>query len=264
MTVWGVSRETRTARLMSPRGDPPVPSQRSDDTASIQYDEVPRLHDVRSVKEKLCHVLWIGGPPDCGKTSVATRLAERYDVRVYHFDRHEMSHFARADPIHHPALLKAHPDRMSAEFRWLGSLPEIMAKETIACWSERAAMAIEDIQTMSSSRTIIAGGPGFFPEFLASIISDRSQAIWLLPSDEFKSASVTRRDKPASRWETSDPERAQRNLIKRDLLMREHIHRTAEARNLAWYTVDGSKSFEQVLADIERHFGAWLPDCRQR
>lgn len=28
----------------------------------------------------------------------------RHDLQVYHFDRHEMDHIARADPVRHPQL----------------------------------------------------------------------------------------------------------------------------------------------------------------
>ncbi len=41
-------------------------------------------HNLRSV---LAHVLWIGGAPDAGKTSIANLLAEKHQLQVYHFDR---------------------------------------------------------------------------------------------------------------------------------------------------------------------------------
>ncbi len=100
------------------------------------------------MRNDLSHIYWIGGPPDCGKTTVASILAERHGLQTYHFDRHEMAHFGRLDPERHPALYAAHPDRMTTEQRWLGSPPDEMARDTIACWSERFAMALDDLQAM--------------------------------------------------------------------------------------------------------------------
>ena len=56
------------------------------------------------LKRALAHVLWIGGPPDAGKTSIAQLLARKYKLQVYRFDRREMDHIARADPARQPAL----------------------------------------------------------------------------------------------------------------------------------------------------------------
>ncbi len=214
--------------------------------------------DQLELRERLAHVLWIGGPPDCGKTSIADLLAERHGLQVYHFDRHEPAHFARADAARTPALYRVHPDRMTTEMRWLGSPTDVMAADTIASWSERFPMALEEILAMRTETGIVAEGPGFFPVCLAPILMSQTQAVWLIPSEEFKRASAIRRNKPGSRFETSDPERAQRNLIQRDLLMGERMRRSAEELGFTVYDVDGSGDMMADFADIEAHFGPHL------
>ncbi|HEX5502422.1 MAG TPA: hypothetical protein VFW96_07340 [Thermomicrobiales bacterium] len=206
----------------------------------------------------LAHVLWIGGPPDSGKTSIARMLAEKHGLQVYHFDRHEPAHFARHDPARHPALYAAHPDRMSPEERWVAQTPEVMARETIASWTERFGMALDDLRAMPASPRIVAEGPGFFPECVAPLLTDRGKAIWLAPSEAFKRASVERRGKPGARHETSDPERATRNLIGRDLLMGEHVREQARALGLIVYEVDGAVDLASVAALVEAQFAPWL------
>jgi adenylylsulfate kinase-like enzyme len=52
----------------------------------------------------LAHVIWIGGSPCAGKTSVAQQLADRHSLQAYHFDRHEADHIKRSSPARHPAL----------------------------------------------------------------------------------------------------------------------------------------------------------------
>lgn len=215
-----------------------------------------------ALRAQLRHVFWIGGPPDSGKTSIARMIAERHGLQVYHFDRHEMEHFARLDPTRHPALYAAHPDRMTTEERWVGSEPEEMARATIASWTERCGMALDDLCAMPSSPPIVAEGPGFFPECIAPLLLDLRQAIWLVPSEAFKRASVARRGKPSVREETSDPERATRNLIGRDLLMGEHVRRRVRELGLTLYDVDGRRDLEEMAALVEAHFAPHLPAAR--
>lgn len=215
------------------------------------------------LKSRLRHVLWIGGPPDTGKTSIADRLASKYGLQVYHFDRHEMSHFARLDPERHPALYLAHPNRMNLEQRWILPSPQEMAESTIASWTERFGMAVDDLLEMPTTPVIVAEGPGMFPELVAPLIADRRQAVWLVPSELFKRASVARRGKPGARDETSDPERATRNLIGRDLLMGRHVVERASELGLTVLEVDGSQDIDAMAALVESHFEPFLPAAQR-
>ncbi|MEX1157544.1 MAG: hypothetical protein WEC79_01280 [Thermomicrobiales bacterium] len=211
------------------------------------------------MQDLLSHVLWIGGPPDCGKTSVAKLIADRHGLQEYYFDRHEIAHFARATAEAQPALWAAHPDRITVEQRWLGSSPDVMARDTIASWSERFEMALDDLLALPDTPGIVAEGSGFFPELVAPLIDGPRRAIWLVPSEPFKLASVARRRKPGNRHDTSDPERATHNLTQRDLLMTAHIRRTAAEHGLQVVEVDGAEGVDAVVSRIEEHFALVLP-----
>lgn len=209
------------------------------------------------------HVLWLGGPPDSGKTTVARLLAERHGLTVYSFDRQELTHFSRADPWLYPALWAARPEVMTPEQRWLGSTPAEMARATIASWGERFGMMLDDVRMLPTDAPLLVEGPGLFPELVAPLMSDRHQAVWLIPTAEFKRTSALARGKPGSRHETSDPERATRNLIERDLLMGEYVRRQAECLKLAVIDVDGSLGVNALVERVATHFGVRLPSSSQ-
>jgi len=121
------------------------------------------------LKRALAHVLFVGGPPDAGKTTVADRLGARYGLTVYHFDRSEPAHLRRADPVRHPALheLARQLDKLGAagwrEAFWVRLPPAEMARRTRASWSEPVSLAVEDLLELSrqadTPRPIVAEGP---------------------------------------------------------------------------------------------------------
>ncbi len=172
------------------------------------------------IRKALLHVLWIGGPPDCGKTTVADLLAEQYGLQVYHMDRHELDHIRRADPTLHPATYALRPhlddpeDRALLDETWVLHSPEEMAVSAMASWTDRMPLIVEDLLALPADRAIVAEGPGFFPEVVLPLLADVRQAIWMVPTEAFKRASYARRRK--GEWRralVSDPERSTRNHI---------------------------------------------------
>ena len=100
----------------------------------------------------------------------------------------------------------------------------------------------------------MAEGFGFTPEILSPILSSKGQAIWLVPTEEFKWASMKRRNKPSFKDKVSDPERATRNVFRRDMLLAERVKAQAQSRSLTVYEVNGARSAKEIATLIERHF----------
>jgi hypothetical protein len=209
--------------------------------------------DAASLRPRLTHVFWLGGPPDAGKTTVATRLAERHRLHLYVFDRHNAEHHARLDPARQPAM--AAFDAMTMDERWVLRSPDEMARTIVASWTESFWMTVEDVLALPTDPPVLVEGPGLFPECVAPLLTDRRRAMWLLPTDEFKRASAARRDKPSIRHETSDPERATASWLARDLLLGAHVRREAEQRGLPLLEVDGTRSVEETADLLEARFG---------
>jgi hypothetical protein len=206
----------------------------------------------------LNHVLWLGGPPDAGKTAIATELADYHGLQLYHFDEHELDHMARAEAGSKPALWAARPENLTPEQRWLTFTPDEMAYATIDSWTERFEYACEDLLAMPSSPAIVAEGPGFFPDLVLMVMDDPRQAAFLIPTPDFQRASAERRGKPATRDQTTDPQRATGALIARDLTLSAHIRDRAEALDLTIIEIDGTRPVDDIATELELQWAPWL------
>jgi len=109
---------------------------------------------------------------------------------------------------------------------------------------------------------VLAEGFGFTPELLSPVLSNKRQAIWLVPTEEFKRESMKRRNKPSFRDQVSNPERATRNVFRRDMLLAERVKAQAQSRGLTIYEVDGSRSAQEIATLIEHHLEPFLHGTR--
>lgn len=214
---------------------------------------------------RLPPVLWIGGAQWAGKSTVARHLAMRYPLISYSYDYHDVrAHSARA---------RTHPDRypyihafiatldQDVDAVWVRPTPAEMADTTRRIWTEKAQMVLDDLEKMPAGVTVLAEGWGLRPDFVASLIESPRQAIFLVPTEEFRQhqlATVPRAGTFSLRGE-SDSERAQRNRVERDRLLAEEVVEQAEALGLRVVHVDGSLGPEQMRALVEEHFKPYLP-----
>ena len=210
---------------------------------------------------RLANVYWIGGPPDAGKSSVADLLGVWFTVDVYKQDPREREHALRADPDRYPrnaALRRAYEgpsdDRTMYQV-WVDQQPAALYADHRANWEERIALVCEDLVAMGRDRTIVAEGPGFFPNAITPLLASPRQAIWLIPTEAFKRASHARRDKSRWRFSTSDPDRALAHHIERDLLFAAAYRREVIAAGLPWIEVNGRENAESIAQRVAAHFG---------
>jgi hypothetical protein len=168
-------------------------------------------------RERLCHVRWIGGGTDSGKTSVARLLSETYRLPVYHYDQADLRHHLRLAQTlpRYAAFLDASMDE-----RWVRPQPEALAERAWQAFRDRFALVTEELTALSfpSGLHVLAEGFGLTPELLEPVLNSPRQAIWLVPTEPFKLAAMQRRGKGRFDGQVSDMERAARNLLQRDRL----------------------------------------------
>ena len=204
--------------------------------------------------QALSHVLWIGGATDTGKTTASQIIAERHGLYVYSYDRHDRPQIERLarTHAHYRAFLAA-----SLEENWVRPKPEALLEFTLQAFRDRFPLVIEELLALPRDPMVVEGH-GLMPELVAPVLSSKRQAIWLVPTEAFKWASMRRRNKPSFRDKVSDPKRATSNVFRRDMLVAATVEAQAEAQGLTVYEVDGSRTAKEMATLIEQHFGPLL------
>lgn len=96
-------------------------------------------------------------------------------------------------------------------------------------------------------------GADLLPELLCGVAPDR--AVWIVPTPEFQLRHYAERD-----WVRPylagcpDPDAAFDNWMRRDVLFAGYVRTTAERFGGRVIVVDGSRSLDETVADVEQHF----------
>jgi hypothetical protein len=189
---------------------------------------------------RLDNVLWIGGVPAAGKSTLAKRLARRHGLRWYSADAHTWEHRDRAIREGHAGAIRW--EAMTHEERWVTSTPAEMLELSIDF--DRWRMIADDVAALPPAPLIVAEGSTVLPELVAAGIADRACAVWLQPTPELQRA---RR-----------PSWLRGNALEFAIVLAAEIARRVQEHDVQGLRVDGSQPVETVLASVEGLFAARL------
>jgi len=200
------------------------------------------------LRERFRHVRFIGGGTGGGKSTVARQLAANHGLRLYDAERFS-DYIARTTPDDAP-LLHAFAN-MDMDERWLDRSPEVMLETFHGFQGEQFDLVVEDILALPEMPPILVEGFPLLPRLVAPLLSRPDQAVWLVPTPEFRRAAF---DTRGSTWDiprkTSDPERALANVLVRDTLFTDQILREAMALGLPVIRVDLDLNTAEVVRRV--------------
>jgi hypothetical protein len=211
--------------------------------------------DDNELRQALAHVLWIGGGPNAGRTSVAAALVEKYGLQLYSYDEHAEDHWLN-HVSQDPDSFGYNLMQLPVEERWLQP-PEMQMHSVLRIVEDDFPLVLDDLLAMSRERPIIVEG-NIPPGLVAPLLTTKQQAIWMVASDEFYQASFYRRKKHLGHNDKRDSEQTRANHMARDRLFTKYIKEEAVARGFELLEIDGSRSLKEVVRRVRDHFAMLL------
>jgi hypothetical protein len=204
------------------------------------------------LKEDLAHVIWMGGSPCAGKSSIAESLSSKYHLYFYRCDDHFQEHQSRIIPDKHPAFHTL--TGLTWDQIWMRPVPIQVAAE-IDIYREEFGMIVEDLLALPKSIPILAEGAALLPDCVSEILLNRRQAIWIVPTEPFQRTHYARRT-----WiheilsQCRDPRQAFQNWMDRDVAFAKWVAERAAELELELITVNGALTIVQNTEIVEKHF----------
>ncbi len=208
-------------------------------------------------KQRLAHILWIGGSTCAGKTTLTRHLGARYGLRTYHVDKALRQHMKGIDPSTHPALYEwtTMPWTERCVRPW-----EVHLADSVAAYEEQFRMVVEDLLS-SAATPVLVEGAALLPHLVAPWLQHRRQAIWAVPSQAFLQQHHSKRISVVLRirGQCEDPDWAFRNWMDFGDEFARWIRESTEKLGLPLLVVDGGRSLEENAEAVARHFRLGSP-----
>jgi 2-phosphoglycerate kinase len=202
----------------------------------------------------LRHVYWIGGGSGAGKSTMARGLAAKHGLRLYSTDDAMADHGAAMPPEDCPYL--AEFKRMSMDERWVDRSPQTMFETFHWFRGEGFGLIVEDLLRLPPDQGVIAEGFRLLPQLVKPLLDRPGQAVWLIPTPEFRLAAFESR---GTLWsiaqKTSDPQRALSNLLERDRLFTAYLLEMAEETGAPAIRVDSLVAESALENRVAAQFG---------
>lgn len=204
----------------------------------------------------MAQIYWMGGSPCAGKTTISQIIGQEFAWQIYSIDRHVERFLRRAKSEKHP-YLTAYNEMGLRKF--LLQDPKWQLDYVIEMSREQFEFVLEDIAEFSDDSPILVEGTTILAEDVSLQIDTPSQAIWLVPTEEFQLETYPKRgswvqDVLRHNYQPDDAMLAFERWMQRDALMAKWTASEAERQNIPVIMVDGSVSLLDNAEYVMRHF----------
>ena len=175
-------------------------------------------------------MLWIGGPPGSGKTTIATRLARRHGLRWYNADTRTWAHRDRA--------LRDGSEAAQRWEQWRYTMdPTVPAEELFAMslHRERGPMVVDDLRALPPTPLTVAEGS----TLSAALVAEPGRSVWLIPTAELQEQRLRERDGRA---------------LELYVLLSGEIEREARDHDAPIIMLNGSETVDETVTAVEALF----------
>ncbi|MFI9624504.1 hypothetical protein [Streptomyces sp. NPDC052042] len=216
------------------------------------YEE---LADSTEFRARLRHVYWIGGGSGAGKSTISRRVAERRGWRLYATDDVMGDHARRTTPQEAPFLHEF--IAMDMDERWVSRSPETMLETFHWFRGEGFGLIIEDLLRLPREPCVLVEGFRLLPHLVKPLLTVPEQAVWLLPTPEFRRAAFRSRAVPGEGFvgRTSDPVKADHNLAERDSMFTARLQSEVERLRLRAIRIDTTLAEDALVEQVTTAFG---------
>ncbi len=193
---------------------------------------------------ELQQVIWIGGSPCSGKSSISRILAECCGLSLYAVDDSLPRFVPHLDPQRHPTLIRW--TSTAWDELWMQSQADLLA-QAIAAYREHFSLILAELQALETGGPMLVEGTALLPDLVQPYLVDPRRAIWIVPGEAFQHQLYPQR----GAWVQGilagcrQPQAAFRNWMDRDAAFGRWVLAETERLGLASLVVDGSRTIEQ-------------------
>jgi len=145
---------------------------------------------------------------------------------------------------------------MDMDDRWVNQSPETMLESFHWFQGELFGLIVEDLLSLPAEPGLIAEGFRLLPRLVKPLLGQPGHAVWLLPTPGFRRAAFASR---GALWQiagqTSDPQKALRNLLERDRMFTELLAQETERLELPAVEIDTTMTEEDLTERVRKILG---------